>query len=78
MARNYGRKTRYPIDCRALDVMRGLMSYQIALSSTGCLVGCRNSEVHAAVAVALYKERPYQLERAEQQWDVSQVRAVVD
>lgn len=34
--------------------------------------------MHAAVAVALYKERPYQLERAEQQWDVSQVRAVVD
>ena len=29
--------------------------------------------MHAALAAALYRERPQQLSRAEQEWDVSQV-----
>ena len=30
--------------------------------------------MHAALAAAVYRERPQQLSRAEQEWDVSQAR----
>lgn len=31
--------------------------------------------MHAALAAAVYRERPQQLSRAEQEWDVSQARS---
>ena len=34
--------------------------------------------MHAAVAAALYRERPQQLSRAEQEWDVSQARLLAE
>ena len=37
-----------------------------------CLSTCRSAEVHAALAAAIYRHKPAQLARAEQEWDVCQ------